>query len=210
MSDAAPTSIGVNGALGCVDAALRWAHEPSMHRACVLFGLMLGASAAACSSDDTSPGDGTDAGVDASLSNTLKCGAGGLTGVARAADATTLGPLASAMVMGAGCNAAATDEGGMIQADLAAEQPVKLDVTATGFIAAHIEATPQASGFDRTVYMFPDSHKATVFTGWTAGQGYALVGISPDKTDAGACSTSDGLVVSVKDHPTRRGTARGG
>lgn len=49
--------------------------------------------------------------------------------------------------------------------------------------------------------MEPESLRASLFPGWTSGSGYAIVGISNFGSEAGACGTSAGLVVSVKGHP---------
>jgi hypothetical protein len=148
----------------------------------------------------TSSGAGDDAGVDGGT-NTLKCGTGGITGMVRLVDATTLGPIAGATVTGLGCGATTTDDTGSIQADLQQGLLVKVELSATGYISAHSEATPQASGFLRTVFMEPVAAKTSLFTGWTSGSGYAIALISPDGTDAGACHTSDLLVASINGHP---------
>ena len=149
----------------------------------------------------TSSSAGDDAGTDSGGTNTFKCGTGGITGTVRLVDGTTLGPIAGATVTGLGCGATTTDDQGSVQADLQQGQLIKVELSANGYISAHAEATPQASGFFRTVFMEPVAAKTTVFTGWTSGSGYAIALISPNGTDAGACSTSDQLVASVNGHP---------
>ncbi len=151
----------------------------------------------ACSSSSA----GDDAGADVAVVNTFKCGTGGITGAWRLVDVTSLAPIAGATLTGVGCGTTTTDDQGNVQADLQQGLLVNVDLSASGYVTAHAEATPQASGFFRTVFMEPATAKTTVFTGWTSGSGYAIALISPNGTDAGACSTSDGLVASVNGHP---------
>ncbi len=140
-----------------------------------------------------------DAGNDAAAS-TFACGAGGVIGSVRIVDATTLAPIAGATATSTGCSTATTDDSGTIQANLAEGSLLKADFAAPGYIPQHIEVTPQASGFFKTVYMNAPSAKTSLFAGWTSGSGYALVNVSSNAADGGSC-TPDGLVASVNGHP---------
>lgn len=172
----------------------------------VLIGLhLLAAGLIACSSTGSGSDGGadgaSDGSSDAGASNTLKCGAGGLTGAFRVSDIASLQPLVNAKVEGVGCTTAFTDERGFVQADLTKDQLIKLRVTAAGYLTLHSERVPQTGNFNRPIWMYREGWKATTFTGWTNATGHVVVAIADsDMADAG-CSSAGGLVVSVKAHP---------
>lgn len=110
----------------------------------MLLGLAVAGSAIACSTSANAP-------ADAGLSSAVKCGAGGLAGVVRFADATTLAPIAGVTVTGAGCNPSKTDDNGTLQADFEQGKRLKVRFAADGYIPEQGEATPQAGGFYKTL-----------------------------------------------------------
>jgi len=160
-------------------------------------GSLLVASLASCSSSSNPPVAPPETGA----ANAFKCGTGGITGYVRVTDASSVRAVAGAIATGEGCNTATSDDRGFIEFDLPEGKLVKVDVTATGYLAGHVEVTPVASGAYNSFDIFPIKDKTSIFTGWTADKGYLFVGISNYGADAGSCTSSDGLVVSVKGHP---------
>ena len=165
-----------------------------VHRVFLACGLpLLLLAACSTSSTTTTP--------EAGPTNALKCGAGGITGTLKFADEATLASIAGAtLTVTPGCNPVTTDDLGQVQVDLA-PQLTKVHFSGAGYIPSHGEAVPVASGFYRTLYMISEAKRDALFPGWTKGSGYVVVVTYAATSDAGGCTTQEGLVVSVKGHP---------
>jgi hypothetical protein len=156
---------------------------------------------AACSS--RSSGSSSDAGT----SNTFTCGGGSITGTGRATDPTMgLGPVPGATATAPGCTTAVTDDRGYITVATDPGLMIKLDVTNSGYLHEHAEFALKEAGFQVNGYLYPTSIETTILGGWTDSQGYIAVGITADGSDAGPCSTTDGVTISVKGHPEIKAT----
>jgi hypothetical protein len=95
-----------------------------------------------------------------------------------------------------------TDDRGFLDVTADVGFLVKLDVTKEGYVHEHAEVSVLKDNFQAATYAFPEGAKSTVLTGWTdATQGYLAVIVNDDESDGGPCATSNGVTVSIKDHP---------
>jgi hypothetical protein len=112
-----------------------------------------------------------------------------------------LGAVVGATVSAPGCTTAVTDDRGYVTAATDPGLMMKLDLSNTGYMNEHAEFAALQSGFAAAGYMYPETVKTTILTGWTDSQGYIAVVVSDDGSDAGPCSTASGVTVSIKGHP---------
>jgi hypothetical protein len=152
----------------------------------------------ACSSKST--GSSADAGT--TTNNAFTCGGGSISGTGRATDPTMgLAAVPGATISSPGCTTAVTDDRGYVTASTDPGLMMKIDLSNTGYLNEHAEFAALQNGFAASGYMYPESIKTTILTGWDDAQGYIAVVASDDGSDAGACATADGVTLSVKGHP---------
>lgn len=153
----------------------------------------------ACSSTSSGNGSAADSGT---AGNAFNCGGGSINGTGRATDPTMgLGPVVGATVSAPGCTTAVTDDRGYVTASTDPGLMMKLDLSGPGYLNEHAEFAALQNGFAAAGYMYPETIKTTILTGWDDTQGYIAAIASDDGNDAGPCSTADGVTLSINGHP---------
>lgn len=154
---------------------------------------------AACTSSSPSGADAGDSGP--ATTNTFKCGSGSATGISRATDVVTLGPIAGATLSAPGCTTATTDDRGYLQVAVDPGVLLKLSVMADGYVNAYAEFTVLKGGFNETGSDYKKSDITGVAPQWSTSMGYVFVAVGGDGSDGGPCSTAMGAAVSIDGHP---------
>jgi hypothetical protein len=132
--------------------------------------------------------------------NILKCGNGTLTGVARATDVITIGPIANATLSAPGCTTAISDDRGYVQVAIDPGVVLKLSATADNYVNAYAEITVLKGGFNETGADYKKSDSANLIPQLSTSNGYLFVGVGGDGSDGGPCSSGTGAAVSVDGH----------
>lgn len=168
-------------------------------RAVLVLGLVVCTSCSSSSSGSSSEGGG-DGGDGGGGNSTIVCGKGSVTATGRIVDPQTAMGIPNAAISSVGCTPGATDYRGDFTLKSDVGLVLKPYITANGYISEHAEWALASGNFQATAAMFEASFESNL-PGWSSSQGYFFVAIAHPIPDAGACSTSDGVTVSVKGHP---------
>jgi hypothetical protein len=160
--------------------------------------LAVAALALVCGCSSSSSASAADAGTP---NNTFKCGGGAYKGIVRITDPKSLGPVAGAVLAGAGCETATADDRGYVNVASDPGLLVKFTVQTAGYLNEYAEITLLKDQYNATTFEFEESTKTTLFTPWSDANGFILVATSGDGSDGGPCAEGKGSTVSVKGHP---------
>ena len=169
-------------------------------RALLVLGLAMCTSCSSSSNGSTGSGSGSDAGDGGGASSMIVCGKGSVTATGRLVDPQTAMGVANAAISVSGCTSGATDYRGDFTLKTDVGLVLKLDVSANGYISEHAEWALASGNFQATAPIYEASFESNL-PGWSSSQGYFFVAVGHTTADAGACSTNDGVTVSVKGHP---------
>jgi hypothetical protein len=172
----------------------------SSMRALLVLGFAMYTSCSSSSNGSTGSGTGSDAGDGGGASSVITCGKGSVTVTGRIVDPQTAMGVPNAAISSVGCTSGATDYRGdfTVKSDLGLV--LEPYISANGYISEHAEWALASANFQATAPLYEASFESDL-PGWSSSQGYFFVAVAHDTSDAGPCSTSDGVTVSIKGHP---------
>lgn len=130
----------------------------------------------------------------------ITCGKGTISATGRILDPQTAMGVPSAAIVAAGCSAGATDYRGDFTLKTDPGFVIKADISGNGYMTEHAEFALSMGNFQATSVLYEASFESDL-PGWSSSQGYFFVAVGHSTGDAGACSTNDGVTVSIKGHP---------